>query len=230
MAENSHKASTVHRIFKNLTDLTLVFRSKNTSRSARKSVIDLKVTLPFIMIIGGVIGLAASFVLTYDKIHVLTDSSYQPACNLNPVLSCGSVMKTEQASLLGVPNTIFGLVAFSMLITVGLLLLSGSLLHKRIWQAMQIAAIAGVVFMHYLFFQGVFRIHAICPWCFVTWMITIPIFWYVTLYNLRVGNISIPSKANRFAQTNHGNILIVWYLIIFGILLERFWYYWSTLL
>lgn len=189
--------------------------------------------LPYILIVAGIIGIIASFVLTYDKIHVLTDINYEPSCNLNPILSCGSVMKTEQASLLGVPNTIFGLIAFSILLTFGFLLASGAKAKRWIWISAQIAATVGVVFMHYLFFQGVYRINAICPWCFVVWMITIPTFWYITVYNLREQYLGLPSSLawiSSFIQKYYGDILFIWYLIIFGILIEHFWYYWSTLL
>lgn len=189
--------------------------------------------LPYILIIAGIIGCLASFVLTYDKIHVLQDPSYSPGCNINPILSCGSVMKTEQASLLGVPNTVFGLIAFSMLFTFGLLLASGAKVKRWVWLGAQLAALVGVVFMHYLFFQGVFRINAICPWCFVVWMITIPVFWYITQYNLEEKNISLGIKlqpVTAFVRKHHGDILLVWYLVIFGILLQHFWYYWSTLI
>lgn len=189
--------------------------------------------LPYVLILAGTVGIIASFALTYDKIHVLQDSSYQPACNINPIFSCGSVMKTEQASLLGVPNTVFGIMAFSMLLTFGVLIASGAKVKRWIWIGAQIAAVVGLVFMHYLFFQGVYRINAICPWCFAVWMITIPTFWYITLYNLREKNIKLPaslSGVSKFAQSHHGDILFVWYLIIFAILLEHFWYYWSTLI
>lgn len=190
-------------------------------------------TLPYILIAVGIIGIIASFSLTYDKIHVLADASYEPSCNMNPILSCGSVMKTEQASLLGVPNTIFGLVAFSMLLTFGVLLAGGARVKRWVWVSAQMAATIGVIFMHYLFFQGVYRINAICPWCFVVWMITIPTFWYITIYNLKERNIKLPERlepVSVFLQKHHGDILLLWYLIIFGILLQHFWYYWSTLI
>ncbi len=198
-----------------------------------KRELTLKIILPYILIFAGIVGGVASFALTYDKIHVLQDPAYSPGCNLNPILSCGSVMRTEQASLLGVPNTIFGLVAFSMLLTFGVLLAGGAKVKRWVWIGAQFGAVAGVIFMHYLFFQGVYRINAICPWCFVVWMITIPTFWYLTLYNLRERIVKLPSRlepVNAFAQKHHGDILIVWYLVIFGILLEHFWYYWSTLI
>lgn len=193
----------------------------------------LKSVLPYLIICMGVIGCVASFALTYDKIQVLQNASYDPSCNINPVLSCGSVMKTEQASLLGVPNTIFGLIGYSMLVTFGVLLAGGAKVKRWVWIGAQIAATVGVIFMHYLFFQGVFRIGAICPWCFVVWMITIPIFWYITLYNISEKNIRLPSSLGSvaiFARKYHGEILVTWYMVIFAILLQHFWYYWSTLI
>jgi uncharacterized membrane protein len=203
--------------------MKMLFKTKLNSRN----------TLPYILMASGLIGITASFVLTYDKISLLVDASYEPSCNINPVLSCGSIMQTEQASLLGMPNTLFGLIAYSMLFTFGVLLASGAVVKKWVWVLAQMAATIGVIFMHYLFFQGVYRINAICPWCFIVWMITIPTFWYITLYNLREGNIPLPKQLlalSNFVQKHHADILIVWYLIIIGMLIQHFWYYWSTLL
>lgn len=190
-----------------------------------------KEKLPYIMIVAGIIGFLASVVLTYDKIQVLTDPLYVPPCNINPIFSCGSVMKTDQANLFGLPNTVFGVAAFSALTTLGFLLAAGAQLKRWLWVVVQLVATLGVIFMHYLFFQGVYRINAICPWCFVVWMITIPVFWYITLYNLREGNIKLKNKKlGVFLQKNGGTILLAWYGIIFAVLLTHFWYYWETLL
>ncbi len=191
--------------------------------------------LPYLLVVGGVIGLIASFALTYDKIHVLQDSNYIPGCNINPVLSCGSVMSTSQATLLGVPNTIFGLIAFSMLTMFGLVLLGGAVLKRWLWVGAQAMATAGVIFMHYLFFESVFRIHAICPWCFVVWMTTISIFFGITVYNIRTDNLrmsrfALTAKIAGFISKYCNDILVLWYVVLFATLLVKFWYYWRTLL
>ena len=107
-------------------------------------------------------------------------------------------------------------------------------MFKRwVWLTAQLAATVGVIFMHYLFFQAVFRIHSICPWCFVVWMTTIPVFWYVTQYNLRQRNLHCPAllrPVSAFIQKYSTDLLVLWYLVILGIILQRFWYYWSTLI
>lgn len=192
----------------------------------------LKKILPYVFVAAGIIGLVASFALTYDKIQVLKNPAYIPSCNINPIISCGSVMKTEQASLLGVPNTIFGLMAFSMLTTLGIVLLAGATFKRWLWQFINAGALAGFLFFVYLFFEAVYRLHTICPYCFVVWMIVPPVLWYTTLYNLREGHIKLRlgASAKDFLIKRHGDILLSWYLIVFLILLTHFWYYWKTLL
>lgn len=209
--------------------------SMNKAQTATTARFSWHTALPFVLLIGGIIGLLASFALTYDKIHILQDPSYKAGCNLNPVLSCQSVMQTPQATIAGVPNTLFGLIAFSMLAMFGLSLLAGATYKRWMWLGAQAMATAGVVFMHYLFFQSVFRIHAICPWCFVVWMTTIPVFFGITVYTIRekylpLSKLRAVSAIYRFISRYSTDILILWYLVIFVILLTRFWYYWSTLL
>ncbi len=196
-------------------------------RSAKFSI---ERVLPYILLVGSIVGLIAALALTYDKIQVLHDINYKPSCNLNPVLSCGSVMKSTQANLLGMPNTIFGLMGFSALLTLSALLVMRVKLPRPVWLGIQAGVTAGLGFVIYLFFQGVFRIHAICPFCFLIWMTMPPMFWYVTLYNFQQEYIWVPAKLRGFVLRHHGDIMLSWYLVFFGILLQRFWYYWSTLL
>ena len=196
--------------------------AENTSKFTR--------TVAIILFVGGVVGIIAAFALTYDKIQVLSNHNYKPSCNINPVLSCGSVMKTKQADLFGVPNTIFGLIGYTAFAMYGALLLTKAKFTKLVWLSLQVGVTVALLFMHYLFFEGIFRIHAICPFCFVIWMITTPIFWYTTIYNIQAGYIKLPKKLRTFILRHHGDILALWYIVIFGILLKEFWYYWKTLI
>jgi uncharacterized membrane protein len=189
--------------------------------------------LPYILIFTSLVGLLASFALTYDKLQILQNPDYEPSCSINPIFSCGSVMLSDQANLFGVPNTIFGLMAFTALLSFGVMLLAGATFRRWMWVLAELAALIGVLFMHYLFFQSAFRIMAICIWCFTVWMITIPIFWYLTVYNLQQKYIILPKQlvgVGKAIQRQHGTILIAWYAILFAILLVQFKYYWSTLL
>lgn len=182
----------------------------------------------------GAIGLIASFVLTIDKIKLLINPAYVPSCNLNPLISCGSVMQTTQAHAFGFMNSLIGLVGFGVVICIGAMMLAGADKLKRwFWLGLQAGATFGFVFIHWLAFQSIYRIHALCPYCMVVWAVTATIFWYVTLWNLRTGVIKTPKRCRgtvAFMQRHHGDLLLLWFLVITGLILNHFWYYWKTLI
>lgn len=186
----------------------------------------------YLLIFVGIVGIVASLVLTIDKIHVIKDPNYAPACNINPILSCGSVMKTKQAEVGGVPNTIVGLVAFSALITVGAVMQFGARMNKRFWQLFQTVALLGLGAVIYLFFQGVYRIGALCIYCLSVWIVVLALNWYTLLWNLTNNNIVLPKKLAKFkdwAMAHHADVLIVVYLLLTFAILNHFWYYFKTL-
>ncbi|MEU3493704.1 vitamin K epoxide reductase family protein [Kitasatospora cineracea] len=53
-----------------------------------------------------------------------------PSCNINPILSHGSVMRTGQASAFGFPDPLIGVAAFAVVVTVGVVLLTGARLPR----------------------------------------------------------------------------------------------------
>lgn len=193
----------------------------------------LKQVLPYMLIIFGTIGLISAFVLTMEKMSLLANPNYQPSCNLNPVLSCGSIIRTKQASAFGFPNPFIGLAGYAVVITIGMGILAGATYKKWFWKGLNFGALFGFLFIHWLFYESLYDIGALCIYCMIVWSITAPLFWYTTLYNLREGNLSTPKKlksAVEFANKHHLDILITWYLLIFLAIVTRFWYYWKTLI
>ncbi|MGW6503071.1 vitamin K epoxide reductase family protein [Nonomuraea angiospora] len=182
--------------------------------------------LPRLLLVGGLIGLVASFVLTVEKIALLKNPAYVPSCSINPVLSCGSIMRTPQAELFGFPNPLLGIAGFAIVTTVGAMLLAGARPRRWFWLGLQAGVTAGAVLIHWLIFQSLYVIGALCPYCMVVWAVTMPIFWYVSLHNLS-GTSSGPRR--KLAEY-HAVTLTVWYLAILTLIGIRFWSYWSSLL
>ena len=83
-------------------------------------------SLPWLLLVGGLIGLTAAFVLTVEKFALALDPAYAPTCSINPVLNCGSVMDTPQASAFGFPNSLLGIAGFAVVAAVGAGLLAGA--------------------------------------------------------------------------------------------------------
>jgi uncharacterized membrane protein len=185
-----------------------------------------------ILIITGVIGLFAAFELTVDKIHVLKDPSYHPIFNINPVFSCKSVMQSNQAEVAGIPNTMFGLIGFSMVIAIGAAILAGAKFHKRFWQLWMLGMAAGAGMMLYLMYQSIYRLGTLCLFCMTTWAVLLPLIWYSLLWNLQHGNIPTPKRLEglvRFMRRDHLSILVLIYLVLIFLIVNHFWYYFKTL-
>jgi uncharacterized membrane protein len=184
--------------------------------------------------LGGLVGLIASFVITYDELQLAKNPNYHPSCSINPVISCGSVMRTDQAhAFFGLLNSWWGMIGFTAVMVVGIGMFAGARYKSWFWQAFNVGPLFGVLFIHWLFFETVYRIHALCPWCMVVWAVTIPLFWYTTLRNFDIGVWPIP-KAFRgfiaFLQSYKNLILILWYLTIILLILHHFWYYFKTVI
>lgn len=193
----------------------------------------LKQTLPWLLVILGFIGLICAFILSMEKIALLKDPSYQPSCNLNPVLSCGSIIGTPQASAFGFPNPFIGLVSYGIVITVGMGLLAGATYKRWFWRGLEAGTVFGISFCAWLAYQSLYSIGALCIYCMIVWSITWPLFWYTTLYNLREGHIPTPKKLKgvvAFAQKHHADILVSLYIIVILLITQNFWYYWKTLI
>ena len=184
---------------------------------------------PWILVLAGCIGLIAAFELTLDKIALTADPDYVPACDINPVLSCGSVIGTEQASALGFPNPVIGLIGYPVVITIGVLLLSKVRLPKWVWLGLNLGALAGYLFTIWLTVQSLYVIGALCLWCMVVWSATIPILWLVTAENAVSGRFSRRGDPGAFAQTMSA---LRWmlvgsnYLLIAALIFIRWMDYW----
>ena len=145
---------------------------------------------PWILLFSGIIGLFAAFTLMQDKVAILSDPNYVPSCNINPVLSCGSVIVTDQASIFGFANPIIGLMTYSVVIALAVLLISRVVLPNWVWLGLNLGALGGLAFVVWLIFQSLYVIEALCPWCMVAWVGTILNFWVTTAENAQAGRFT----------------------------------------
>jgi uncharacterized membrane protein len=184
----------------------------------------------WVMVVTGTVGWLASFQLTVDDWRLLRDPAYQPPCNISPVVSCGSVMSSPQGSLFGFPNMLLGLGAFAAVVALGVAVLSGARLHRRLWLALNAGTLAAVAFVHWLILQSLYVLNKLCPYCAVVWVVTIALFWYVTVHCLEQGMIPVPRGVLEVVRDTHWMLLGAWYGVIALLVLTRFWPYWSSLL
>ncbi|OBB74232.1 vitamin K epoxide reductase family protein [Mycobacterium sp. 852014-52144_SCH5372336] len=178
------------------------------------------------ILIAGVLGLAAAVALTVEKVELLIDPEYIPSCSFNPVLSCGSVMITPQASAFGFPNSLIGIISFTIVVVTGVLALARVALPRWYWAGLATGTLLGAAFVHWLIYQSLYRIGALCPYCMVVWAVTIPLLVVVAAVALQ------PQHGNTVARVLHTwrwSLVTLWFTGLFLLILVRFWSYWSTL-
>ena len=77
-------------------------------------------------------------------------------------------MVTAQASVFGFPNSMIGMVAFTVVLVTGVLALARVTLPRWYWAGLAVGTVLGTAFVHWLIFQSLYRIGALCPtawWC-----------------------------------------------------------------
>ena len=201
----------------------------DTSRSAVTSASPQ--ATPWVLLLGGVGGFIAAWVLTLETMVLLADPSYVPSCSINPVLSCGPVMASPQAEVFGFPNALMGIAGFAVVTASGAALVAGAHLPRGYWLGLQLGTTLGAGFVHWLIFQSLYRIGALCPYCMVVWAVTIPVFWYVTLHNLTTATLPVtgrwPGAVNMLLRY-HSVWPVAWGIGVVILITRRFWFYWTS--
>lgn len=180
------------------------------------------------VLIAGAIGLLSSITLTVEKIELLRNPSYVPSCNINPIVSCGSVMVTPQASLFGFPNPLLGIAGFTVVVVTGVLAVTKVPLPRWYWVGLAFGVLLGTVFVHWLIYQSLYRIGALCPYCMVVWAVTITLL--VVVLSVLVRPVIRDRTAVRLLFSWRWSLVTFWFTAVVLLIMARFWNYWSTLL
>lgn len=186
-----------------------------------------KRNLSLLLVITGLIGMVASVTLIVERIHLLQDPDYVPMCNISDALDCASVMTTPQAAVFGIPNAFLGIVGFSVVLTIGMAMLAGATFEGWFWGGLQIGVTFAFMFIHWLMYQTLYKIVALCLYCMIVWAVTGPLFWYVTIRNLGAfddPDVDEPGLLTDTAISRfHWVVPIAWYAIVAGIVINTFW-------
>lgn len=163
--------------------------------------------MPIFLILSGLVGLTAAFVLTLEKIHKLLHPEEAASCDYSVIVQCGKNLGSWQGSVFGFPNPLIGLMAWSVVITIGVSILAGARFANWFWRGLVIGTAGAFTFVIWLFSQSVFVLGTLCPWCMVTWFATIPLFWVLTFWTMKHGIWGARA-------TKLGSTLLSWVVII----------------
>ncbi|MFF1549124.1 vitamin K epoxide reductase family protein [Streptomyces sp. NPDC058291] len=181
-----------------------------------------------LLVLAGAAGLLASWVITLDEFKLLEDPGFTPGCSLNPVVSCGSVMRSDQASVFGFPNPMLGLVAYGIVLCVGASLLARASFPRWYWLTFTAGCLLGVGFVSWLQFESLYRINALCLWCCLAWVATILAFWYALAFDVRHGLLPAPAGVRDFLAEFAWAPPLLHIGVIGMLILTRWWDFWTS--
>jgi uncharacterized membrane protein len=161
------------------------------------------------LIVLGALGLLAAWDLSLEKVLTLQDPSHVPSCNVGVLVGCSTNLASWQGAVFGFPNPFVGLMAWPVVITIGVALLAGATFSRWFWAGFNIGVAGALVFVGWLIYQSIYVLDVLCPWCMLTWAVTIPLFWLVTLHNLRSGHIPASARVRRLAAGWYGWIPVI---------------------
>jgi uncharacterized membrane protein len=181
-------------------------------------------TAGWLLLVGGIVGLAAAMSLTIDKINMLINPGYRPSCSFNPILSCGNVMEHHQASAFGFPNPLIGDAAFPVVIVTAIIVLARVALPRWWWVGMTLCTALGMGFVFWLQYQSLYKIDALCPWCMGVWTI-MPLV-LVTSYKQLVSGMG---GILGFIADWRWSLVTIYYAVLLLQIFLRFQDYWTSL-
>ena len=152
------------------------------------------------MLLWSAASLTASFVLAVEAVTLAGDQDAVFTCDVNAVVSCGTVGSSWQASVFGFPNAFLGLVTEPVVLTLAVAGLSGVRFPRWMMLAAQVGYTLGLGLAYWLLHQAVFHIGAVCPWCLLVTVATTFVFVEMTRINVLEGNLPLPPAARRFLE------------------------------
>ncbi|GAA3646861.1 vitamin K epoxide reductase family protein [Microbacterium marinilacus] len=157
------------------------------------------VALAVWLVIAGAIGWWAAFSLTTERFHLLMNPGSTASCDFSPLVQCGLNLTSPQGSVFGFPNPVLGLTGWVAPIVVGMAILAGARFSRWFWLLFLAGMTFAFGFVVWLISQSIFVLGTLCPWCMVTWVVTIPSFYAVLLHTLRTGALPAPAGVRRGA-------------------------------
>jgi len=179
------------------------------------------------MLAFGIFGLIASFTLAVEEFHLIKNPDAVLSCSFNLVLNCSTVMQTWQATVFGFPNMFIGLMAYPMVIMIALLGLSNAQLPRWFKRGMLIGYTLGAILAYWLFFQSLYVIQVLCPWCLVVTLSTTILLETAVRYNLRENTLdfskSMNKKIQQFLDKDFDKLIVAsWIVLLVALVVLKF--------
>jgi hypothetical protein len=125
--------------------------------------------------------------------------------------------------MFGFPNSFLGLIAEPVVITVAIAGLSRIKFPRAFMFAAQIGYTLGFLFALVLFYISYNIIGALCPWCLLVTATTTFVWFAITRYNIREGNLYLSRRASQiardFVKRDYDKLLLIGIVVLLLVLI-----------
>ena len=101
--------------------------------------------------------------------------------------------------------------SFAIVVCVGVSILAGARFARWYWMLFNLGIVLALVFVIWLISQSIFALGTLCPYCMVVWVVVIALFWYVTVFNLKEGNLPVGAGVRSVAALFYP---FIWLLVL----------------
>jgi uncharacterized membrane protein len=185
-------------------------------------------TVYWVILVAAFAALIAAFVLSLEKIHLLQTPDAVLSCSFNVVLNCSTVMQSPQSTaFFGIPNMFIGLMAFPVIVTVAVAGLWGTRFPKKFLVTANIGVLLGTIFSYWLFFQSLYVIQVLCPWCLIVTTACTFMLAGFTHLNLKENNFNLKKKLNdkvqKFLKAGYHQLIVAsWLVLMIALVVIKF--------
>lgn len=175
------------------------------------------------MIVSGIVGLFVSFKLSIEAWQLAGDPGLDLACDISSHISCTTVAKTWQASILGFPNAFLGILFEAIVLTISVAVVAGIRFPRWYMRCAEALYTVALLFALWLFSQSYFVIHALCPWCLLITLTTTLVWAGLTRMNIRDHVLPSSVRLRWFVASGNDWIITIAFLVILaGMVVVRY--------
>lgn len=153
------------------------------------------------LVLASVIGWWAAFQLTIEKFFLLENPGETTSCYVSVILQCDKNLGSWQGAVFGFPNPILGLTGWMAVLVMGVAVIAGVRFPRWFWALFGVGVAGALAFVIWLITQSIFDLRVLCPWCMVTWAVTIPTFLATSVHLFRNGTLTQSPKVRERADS-----------------------------
>ncbi len=134
-------------------------------------------TLWWLLAASSIVGLAASFIQTIERINYAKNPVVPLQCDLNAIFSCSNVFDAWQSSVFGFSNSLMCIVFFAIIAGVALAGATGSKIIKKLRYILHFFTVFFLGFGAWYLWQSTYSIGYICIFCTICYSAVITMNW-----------------------------------------------------